>query len=67
MILLIIMQRKKYYKIWKLYMENNSKLSKEEQLKRIQQQKLHNEKLAVKFPEWDLLPPALLVQRKTKL
>ncbi len=48
-------------------MENNSKLSKEEQLKRIQQQKLHNEKLAVKFPEWDLLPPALLVQRKTKL
>lgn len=48
-------------------MENNSKLSKEEEIKRIQQQKLHNEKLAVKFPEWDLLPPALLVQRKTKL
>lgn len=22
-----------------------------------------NEKIAIKFPDWDLLPPALLVQR----
>lgn len=44
-------------------MENNSKSNKEEQLKKLQQQNSNNEKFAIKFPNWDLLPPALLVRR----
>lgn len=47
-------------------MENNVNAHKEEQLKKVQQQNLNNEKLAIKFPNWDLLPPALLVKRELK-
>ena len=46
-------------------MENNPNVNKEELLKKNQQQN-SNEKLAVKFPSWDLLPPALLVKRELK-
>lgn len=47
-------------------MENNPNINKEDVLKKNQKQNIQNEKLAVKFPNWDLLPPALLVKRELK-
>ena len=47
-------------------MENNSNSNKEEESKKVQQQKQTSEKMAIKFPNWDLLPPNLLVQRDIK-
>ncbi len=47
-------------------MENNKPINqnnKTNQVQPNQQNVIRNEKMAVKFPDWDLLPPSLLVRR----
>lgn len=45
-------------------MENNKPLNTNQNNKtNTTQPSASNEKMAVKFPDWDLLPPALLVKR----
>ncbi len=42
-------------------MENNN--TNKEKPQNTQTKTVVNEKMAVKFPDWDLLPPSLLVKR----
>jgi len=45
-------------------MENDKQLNINQDFKtNTTQQSTTNEKMAIKFPDWDLLPPVLLVQR----
>lgn len=47
-------------------METNKETENKELNKTEKTQTIKNEKMAVKFPDWDLLPPSLLVQRGGK-